>query len=238
MIPLRVERLKTENPDIRYSRRSEVLALEDVDWMDDFSSIRDQLEKHRDEISAMEPIVEIEYGGETKTELRDLILAQLPQLGGGLMLRNGISFNFDPNGAQAIVTHAREDELRAAAIAAPYIAKKGLLISGHRKHEGNNVTTLTFAGPAILSGERVHVGVAIQFTNDGRPKAVNVETESGETFKIKKVPQGLRSRTGKSQVTYLLTRGTLTSSIDDKNKSYKENLQKSRRSGETMTNLI
>ena len=43
-------------------------------------------------------------------------------------------------------------------------------------------------------------------TTNGRPRAVNVETESGETFTIEKAAQGLRSRTGQSTVSKLLTR--------------------------------
>ena len=73
--------------------------------------------------------------------------------------------------------------------------------------------TLTYAAPAIINGERVNVGVVIQFASDGRPRAVNVETEGGGLFRIEKTAQGPRSRTGKSQVLQLLTRAVSTEKI-------------------------
>ena len=57
------------------------------------------------------------------------------------------------------------------------------------------------------------MGVVIQFASDGRPRAVNVETESGGLFRIEKTAQGPRSRTGKSQVLQLLTRAVSTEKI-------------------------
>ena len=64
------------------------------------------------------------------------------------------------------------------------------------------MTTLTYAAPVLINGERVNVGAVVQFTSDGRPRAVNVETESGGVFKIKRTAQGQRSRTGKKAKCY------------------------------------
>ena len=205
----------------QFSRRQEVLARKDVAWMDDFTSIKDQLEEHRDEISSMSPLVSIEYGGEDGNALVDKILEPVPSLGGARMIRDGISFEFDRPGAHSVMHHARSAELRAAALASAYVAKKGKLIAGQKNHEGTNMTTLTYAGPAIINGTPVNVGVVIQFTSDGRPRAVNVETDNGGVFRIEKTAQGPRSRTGKSQVTQLLTRAVSNDRIAQRGEDVK-----------------
>lgn len=199
--------------DVMYSNREEALNHKGVDWMGDFTSIKEQLAKHRGEISQMAPLAEVTYLGEEKKALERLILDQLAQIGGPRMVRDGITFDFDQKGAEHIVLHAKSDELRAAALAAPYVAKYGKLISGQKNHENTNTTTLTYAAPVRINGEAVNVGVVIHFASNGRPRAVNVETENGGVFKIKKTAQGLRSRTGKSQVLQLLTRTVSTDRI-------------------------
>lgn len=196
--------------DGKYSTRQEVLALENVDWMEDNSSIKDQLEKHRQEISEMAPVAEISYIGETKKDLVDLIMEQIPHIGGSRIKRDSVIFDFDRGGAEAIVAHAKSPELRAAAVAATYITKRGKLIAGQKNHEGNKTTTLTFAAPVIINGESAHVGVVIQFTRNGRPHAVNIEavdptTGEATVFKLKEVAKGLDRRSTKSMVTVLPT---------------------------------
>lgn len=191
------------------SRRSEVLALKNVDWMDG-QGIREQLVKHKDEIGKLNPVAIVNYGGEIKTALKNLIMDQVKKVGGERFVRNGVSFNFDEKGANSIVLHATTDELRAAAIAAPFVAKRGLLISGHQKHDGQNNTTLTYAAPVIINKRQTHVGVVIQFTNDGRAHAVNVEfLENDAKTQKKRSASGLRSRSSKSEVTGLLTNADL-----------------------------
>ena len=191
------------------SRRSEVLTLENVDWMDDFSSIKDQLEKHKDEIAKLKPVAIVNYGGETNETLRELILKQVKSIGGERYVRNGVSFLFDANAAQSVISHARSDKLRAAALAAPFVAKKGILIAGHQKHENHNNTTLTYAAPAIINGSNAHVGVVIQFTNDGRAHAVNIEFLDNNVNKKKKPARGLGSRSSQTEVTGLPTNADL-----------------------------
>lgn len=193
----------------QFSKRSEVLALKNVDWMDG-QGIREQLVKHKDEISKLNPVAIVNYGGEIKTTLKNLIMDQVKKVGGERFVRNGVSFNFDEKGANSIVLHATTDELRAAAIAAPFVAKRGLLISGHQKHDGQNNTTLTYAAPVIINKRKTHVGVVIQFTNDGRAHAVNVEfLENDAKTQKKRSASGLRSRSSKSEVTGLLTNADL-----------------------------
>ena len=61
-----------------------------------------------------------------------------------------------------------------------------------------------------------NVGATIQFQKNGRPRAVNVELQDGEKFKIRKIeaPRGTRSRVNRySQGTTLLTRNASESKI-------------------------
>jgi len=205
IIPLS-ERFSEKDSDIRFSTRNEVLNLDGVDWMDDFSTIRTQLKKHKDKIAKLSPVASVQYGGETKQVLEDLITQQVKKIGGERFVRNGISFNFDKTGVHNLVLHAKGEYGRAAAILAPYVAKRGIIIAGHKNHENNNTTTLTYAAPVIINGNSAHVGVAVMFTTDGRAHAVNVEfldTVSGQ--QKKKPASGLRSRTSHSYVSDLLT---------------------------------
>ena len=119
------------------------------------------------------------------------------------------------------MSHAKAAELQAAALAAPYVAKYGDLIAGQKNHESTGLTTLPFAAPVIINGDTVNVGVAIQFQKNGKPRAVNVEYQSGEKFVIdtKKVPAGLDSRVERYvQGTSLPTTGTNKSIRNDSGK--------------------
>lgn len=180
----------------KYSSKHDVLALADVDWMDDYSSIKEQLQKHADEINKMTPVAEVNYTQSGVPNLGKLILDEVAKIGGGNMKNGRVGFAFDDEGIRKIVVHAKSDELRAAALASPYVAKYGKLIAGQKNHENTGLTTLTYAAPVVINGETVNVGVAIQFVANGRPRAVNVGYQTGGVFKIdmKKAPKGLGSR--------------------------------------------
>ena len=203
------ENNEARNTGTKFSSKNDILAMPNVDWVDNNLSIRKQLQNHKEEISSMENIVDIVYTGESTTSLKEIIAEQLPALGGKRMKRGSVVFDFDKKGIDSIVGHADSDELRAAAIAAPYIAKKGILISGQKNHENTGLATLTYAGPATINGDRVHVGVAIQFSTNGRPRAVNVELDAGGKFYIKKAPLDTDGLTSKSLANYPPTVGAV-----------------------------
>jgi len=191
---------------MKLSTRSDALKLKGVDWMEDHSSIRTQLEKHKAELDAMEPALQIEYAGEIDEDFKNLIRDQIALLGGKSMKRGNVTFDFDEEGIAAIKRHAVDDALRAAALAAPYIAKRGILISGHKNHEGTNTTTLTYAAPMVINGIRANVGVVIQFTTKGRPHAINFAVSDPKLYKkIRGTTDAIRKRTGKSQISALPT---------------------------------
>lgn len=203
----------------RFSSVLDVRAL-NVDWMDG-KTIKDQLIKHRDEIISMPPVVKIDYAGEIDRDLRERIMDQLQNVGGGAMKWGNIEYSFDETGAANLVTHANDTELRAATIAAPYVAKYGKMIAGHYNHDGEGNATLTFAAPVIINDVPVHAAVVIQFTSDGRPHAVNVYAESLDDFmKLKKATSGTRKRTDKSSASILLTSDDLDKLKISRRESY------------------
>lgn len=185
-----------EGAAVGYSTQAEVLALPDVDWMGDFTSIKDQLSAHLDEINEMQPVAVVDYAPKSAPKLVAMIMDEVAKIGGKNMKNGGVGFAFDKEGAEKIDAHAKKVELRAAALAAPYVAKYGRLIAGQKNHENTGLTTLTYAAPAIINGTTVNVGVAIQFQSNGRPRAVNVGLQIGDAFKIdmKKAPKGPDSR--------------------------------------------
>jgi len=196
----------------KYSTRSEILDRNDVNWMGDRTTIRQQLAANRqiiDDAFPDGPIAEIEYAGEAGSDLDNMIMEQAyiagTRVGDDAMFdRDGVTFDFTLNGARTVRSHASSNNaLRAAAILAPYVAQKGKLIAGQRNHEGNNLTTLTYAAPVRINGTDVHEGVVIQFDEQGKPRAVNVETSDGGKLKIKieKAAERNRGRSGPNPAT-------------------------------------
>lgn len=214
------------SPIAKYSGMTEVLALDNVDWMENNSRIKEQLAKHRKELDKMEPVANVSlYAGEDQNALVKLILKQRENIGGGFIKRGSVSFEFDEDGAQSIVSHARQPWNRAAALTAPYVAKRGLLIAGQKNHEDTGYPTLTYAAPAIISGIRVNVGLVIMFDNNGRPKAINVEADSSNLMnELKKATSGSRQRNLKSQVAPYTTGSFSRDSLSDETASVKREI--------------
>ena len=70
---------------------------------------------------------------------------------------------------------------KAAALASPYVIKRGKVISGHKNHKNNGSTSLTFAAPAIINGQRGNVAVSIIY-GKGRVHSLRVLTPDGKEF--------------------------------------------------------
>ncbi len=206
----------TNGGEVKFSRKEDVLALSNVDWMDNFSSIKEQLAKHADELNEMQPVAVVEYNPKSTTKLSKTISDEVAKIGGQTMKRGVVTFDFDAKGVNSILTHAKSYELQAASLASPYVAKYGRLIAGQKNHENGGLTTLTYAAPVVINGTTVNVGVAIQFHKNGRPRAVNVGLQSGGTFKMDmtKAPKGLDSRVNRyGQGTALPTEGAFKQSV-------------------------
>ena len=198
---------RTGPPETRFSTQGEVLARNDVDWMENDSSIKSQLREHAKEINYLQPVATVDYVHNPKESIIEIITKAVSRIGGGRMKNSGVEFVFDKEGIESINTHATGAELRAAALAAPYVAKYGKLIAGQKNHENTGLTTLTFAAPVEINGTIANVGVVVQFQQNGRPRAVNVGLQDGGKFKIKEASRGTSSRVDQySQGTSLDTR--------------------------------
>ena len=216
----------------KYSGRAEALALKDVNWVGDHTSIWKQLIDNREALSNMAPIVEITYAGEDGINLENLIYEQLEKIGGGRISRGQVTFDFDKPGIKSVRAHAKSPELRAAAVAAPFVAKKGKLIAGQKNHEETNTTTLTYAGPVTFVSPDgkirvpVNVGVVIQFVSNGRPHAISFDVDGGDSLKaFKKAASGPRGGLKKTQATYPLTPGSFSmDNVAEKGSPVKQNI--------------
>lgn len=119
--------------EVKYSTKHEILALDGVDWMDNFSSIKQQLQKHADEINAMEPVAVVEFTPKSAPKLASTIMDEVAKIGGKNIKRGSVTFEFDQKGVGSILAHAKTSELQAAALVSPYVAKYGKLIAGQKK---------------------------------------------------------------------------------------------------------
>ncbi len=214
--------------------------MDGVDWMGNFSSIKEQLSAHAEEINSIAPVATVRYVHNGNESIVDIIMDAVTRIGGGRMKNSGIGFDFDREGAISINTHATGPELRAAALASPYVAKYGKLIAGQKNHENTGLTTLTFAAPVEINGDKVNVGTVVQFTKNGRPRAVNVGTQDGAKFRIKtnEAFRGTSSRVDRySQGTALDTRNASGTRVTEEEPEVNsENKVKSSRETDTSYN--
>ena len=201
--------------DVKYSTREDIIQL-NIDWdSNESSTIREQLKANRHKLENMSPIAEIVYRGEKDKSLVDLVEEQISKIGGHSINRRfdegDISFEFDARHVRDMLAYYRGDETGAAIFASPFVAKKGIIISGHKNHKNRrthreeNLTTVTIAAPVIINGDIAYVGVAIQFARNGKPKSADVDVDFLEGRKIKKAPRGHSGAQAKSEATYPLT---------------------------------
>ena len=88
---------------------------------------------------------------------------------------------FDESSISDIRGYANKDAEKAAALASPYVIKRGKVISGHKNHKNNGSTSLTFAAPVIINGQSGNVVVSIMY-GKGRVHSLRVLTPDGKEF--------------------------------------------------------
>lgn len=180
----------------QYSTKQEVLALKNVDWTADDSTIKEEITAHIKKVNALNPVAIVQFSATRESKLAEIMKQTVSRLGGERIVRDGISFAFDGKSISNILNHAKTDEKCAAALSAPYVSKYGERIAGQKNHKKRGVVTLTYAAPVVINDDTVNVGVSIHFTNDGRAYAASVETQSAKPFVLNKknAPAGIDSR--------------------------------------------
>lgn len=171
---------------VRYHGR-DVLEL-DVDWDEDNnSSLKSQITKHLDEINEMEPVTSVSYDPKTgkpyNEQLKEILRTRF---GYKISRQGGMEFLFDEPAIATLRHYVGSDEEAAAAIAAPYVLKRGKIISGHKNHNNNRYPSLTFAAPARLNGKVGVIGVAVLFGEKDRVHSLRVMAPDGKEFVLQK----------------------------------------------------
>ena len=130
----------------------------------------------------MDPVTTVEYDPQTGDYIRQLDNI-LKNKFGYVIDRQGFGkFLFDNKAVASLRGHISDDAGAAAVIAAPYVLKRGEVISGHRNHKGNGSPSVTFGAPAILNGERGNIGVAVLFADKNRVHALEILAPDGSEF--------------------------------------------------------
>lgn len=161
----------------------------DIAWDEDNNStIKSQMVKHMAEINRMNPVATIEFDkskGKTYAEILGEILHT--RFGYKIDRADGASFLFDKVAIATLRRYVNSDEEAAAVTAAPYVLKRGKAISGHKNHKKLGHPSVTYAGPVVINGERVNVGVVVLFGDKNRPHSLRVLMPSGKEYVLKKI---------------------------------------------------
>ena len=160
----------------------------DIAWdSDENSSIKEQLLQHIDEVKNMEPATSVNYDRKTSApyyKVLDDILKE--RFGYKISREDGISFLFDSKAIKSIRQYIESDAEAAAAIAAPYVVKRGKIISGHKHHKGGLYPSITIAAPAALNNNTGITAVTILFADKDRVHSLRVLTPDGKEFELQK----------------------------------------------------
>lgn len=160
----------------------------DIAWdPNESSSIKEQLLQHIDEVKDMEPVTSVDYERKSSApyyKVLDDILSD--RFGYKIARADGISFLFDSESIKSIRHYIKSDAEAAAAISAPYVVKRGKIISGHKNHKGGRYPSITIAAPATLNGKTGTVAVAVLFADKDRVHSLRVLTPEGKEFVLQK----------------------------------------------------
>lgn len=168
---------------IKFSAREEVRKM-DIPWdPDNNSTIKTQLNRERARLLKKPPVISLTYNsGEDYLQRLDKVLRE--RFGYKINRQDGISFLFD-KGAIGILDHyIHTDTERAAAIAAPFVLKRGEIISGHKYHKGGLYPSLTFAAPVEINGKKGAEAVTVLFGDKDRAHALRIVDENGREFEL------------------------------------------------------
>lgn len=100
--------------------------------------------------------------------------------------QDGISFLFDDEAVKDVRHYVHSDEEAAAAIVAPYVLKRGKIITGHKNHKNKGLVSITIAAPVRINGQLAYEGVAVKFDQKDRVHSLRIVDTNGNQFVLYK----------------------------------------------------
>ena len=158
----------------------------DIPWdPDNESSIKEQTVRALDDIKNMPPVHSVTYdktkGKPYWEQLDDLLNTRF----GYKIDRQGFGeFLYDKQAIRTIRHYVGSDEEAAAAIASPYVLKRGKIISGHRRHNNGQYPSVTFSAMVTLNGKPGVESVAVLFGEKDRVHALRILAPDGAEFEL------------------------------------------------------
>lgn len=199
---------------VQFSAREEVRKM-DLPWDEnEKSTIKMQEARVHDRLMQTDPVTKVRY--DPKTDNYAVMLDKIlrDRFGYKINRPDGISFLFDKEAIGTIRHYVGTDSEAAAAIAAPYVLKRGEIISGHKHHKGGLYPSLTFSAAVELNGEKGIESVAVLFADKDRVHALRIVGPDGKEFNLPVTKNETAPEMEGVGVEAPLTRPTGAASID------------------------
>ena len=157
-----------------------------IPWdTDNESTIKEQTMNNLDKVKDMDPVASITYdknsGKKYSDQLDDILRTRF---GYRIDVQGMGEILFDKAAVATIRHYVGTDAEAAAAIASPYVIKRGKIISGHRRHGNGRYPSVTFSAPVILNGQKGIESVSILFADKNRVHALRIMTPDGKVFTL------------------------------------------------------
>lgn len=157
-----------------------------IPWdSDDNSSIKNQVLRVIENLNKKKPVASIAYNKASGKNYVDQLDEILRTRFGYKIDRDGFGvFLFDKKAIAILRHYVGSDAEAAAAIASPYVLKRGDIISGHKHHNGGRYPSVTFAAPVTLNGKNGIEAVSVLFADKNRVHALRILDVNGKEFTL------------------------------------------------------
>lgn len=157
----------------------------DIPWdPDNKSTIKSQVNRVIEDYKDKKPVCSVLYDKSTDNYRERLDEVLRTRFGYKINREDGISFLFDKNAIAILGHYVGTDAEAAAAIAAPYVLKRGDIISGHKYHNDGLYPSLTFAAPVELNKKVGVEAVTVLFADKDRVHSMRILDLDGKTFEL------------------------------------------------------
>ena len=118
---------------------------------DERSTSKTQLNRERARLIKQPPVKSVKYDSEKNDYLQQLDKIMWENFGYKINRQDSVLFLFDKGAVSKIDQYINTEGEKAAAIAAPYVLKRGEIINGHKNHKGGLYPSLTFGASVEIN---------------------------------------------------------------------------------------